>query len=253
MPDGDVYATARGPLARLASPLAGRARRRRHRDFFALTRLPPGGRILDVGCGRLGLRALEPDLDITGVDLVPRPDYPGPLVVADAAAGLPFADGEFDLVYCSSVIEHVARAPAGADLRRRAATRGPRAGTSRPRRARSRSSRIRCSPLPTGSPCPCADATGASGVAGDWEDISLLAAPRARGPVRARPRGAPGAAREELGVRGARRRLPRRCDPQRSPYSASISRSYLASIGRRLSFIVGVSSSPPGSQSPATR
>ena len=54
--------------------------------------------MLDVGCGRLGLRALEPELDITGVDLAERPDYPGPFVHADAAAGLPFADGEFDLV-----------------------------------------------------------------------------------------------------------------------------------------------------------
>jgi SAM-dependent methyltransferase len=63
--------------------------------------------VLDVGCGSLGLRALEPALDITGVDLVERPEYPGPFVRADAAAGLPFADREFDLVYCSSVIEHV--------------------------------------------------------------------------------------------------------------------------------------------------
>jgi SAM-dependent methyltransferase len=55
----------------------------------------------------MGLRALEPDLDITGVDLVERPGYPGPFVRADAAAGLPFGDGAFDLVYCSSVIEHV--------------------------------------------------------------------------------------------------------------------------------------------------
>jgi SAM-dependent methyltransferase len=103
----DVYATARGPLARLASPLAIRARMRRHERFFALTGLEPGGRVLDVGCGSLGLRALEPGLDITGVDLDERPGYPGPFVRADAAAGLPFADGEFDLAYCSSVIEHV--------------------------------------------------------------------------------------------------------------------------------------------------
>jgi SAM-dependent methyltransferase len=117
----DVYATARGPLARLASPLAARARDRRHARFFALTRLPAGARVLDLGCGRLGLRALEPELDITGVDLQERPDYPGPFVRADAAAGLPFADGEFDLVYCSSVIEHVdpARREAfAAELRR---------------------------------------------------------------------------------------------------------------------------------------
>jgi SAM-dependent methyltransferase len=106
----DVYGTARGPLARLASPLAARARARRHAEFFALTGLPPGARVLDLGCGRIGLRALEPQLDITGVDLQPRPDYPGPFVQADAAEGLPFAAGEFDLVYCSSVIEHVAPA-----------------------------------------------------------------------------------------------------------------------------------------------
>jgi SAM-dependent methyltransferase len=109
-PSADVYGTARGPLARLASPLAARARSRRHLRFFALARLQPGARVLDLGCGSLGLRALEPDLDITGVDLVPRPHYPGPFVRADATEGLPFADGEFDLVYCSSVIEHVAPA-----------------------------------------------------------------------------------------------------------------------------------------------
>jgi SAM-dependent methyltransferase len=103
----EVYATARGPLARLAGPFAARARARRHARFFALTRLPAGARVLDVGCGSLGLRGLEPSLDITGVDLAPRPEYPGPFLQGDAAAGLPFADGEFDLVYCSSVIEHV--------------------------------------------------------------------------------------------------------------------------------------------------
>ncbi len=106
----DVYATARGPLARLASPLAARARVRRHERFFALTLLPADARVLDVGCGALGLRALEPGLDITGVDLRERLSYPGPFVRADVAAGLPFETGEFDLAYCTSVIEHVPRA-----------------------------------------------------------------------------------------------------------------------------------------------
>jgi len=117
----DVYATAHGPLARLAAPLATRARRRRHERFFPLAALPPGGRVLDVGCGRLGLRALEPRLDITGVDLAPQPAYPGPFVQADASEGLPFGDDEFDLAYCSSVIEHVAparREAFAAELRR---------------------------------------------------------------------------------------------------------------------------------------
>jgi hypothetical protein len=49
----DVYSTAHGPLARLASPLAARSRARRHAHFFALTRLSEGARVLDVGCGGL--------------------------------------------------------------------------------------------------------------------------------------------------------------------------------------------------------
>jgi SAM-dependent methyltransferase len=118
----DVYGTARGQArARIASPIAARTRSRRHATFFAMTGLQPGMRVLDVGCGTLGLRALEPGLDVTGVDLAPRPEYPGPFVQADAAAGLPFADGEFDLVYSSSVVEHVPRArraPFAAELRR---------------------------------------------------------------------------------------------------------------------------------------
>lgn len=120
-PPSDVYATARGPFARIASPIAARARRRRHERFFALTRLPPGARVLDVGCGAIGLRAFEPDLDIVGVDLAERPGYPGPFVRADVTAGLPFPDDRFDLAYCSSVIEHVplSRRPSfAAELRR---------------------------------------------------------------------------------------------------------------------------------------
>ncbi|HEX5308290.1 MAG TPA: class I SAM-dependent methyltransferase [Solirubrobacteraceae bacterium] len=116
-----VYGTAPHPFARLASPLAARARKRRHRHFFALTGIGLDARILDVGCGRLGLRALEPTLDITGTDRAEQPGYPGPFVRADAAQSLPFADDEFDLVYCSSVIEHVPpreRAAFAAELRR---------------------------------------------------------------------------------------------------------------------------------------
>src|SRR4051812_19389965 len=107
----DVYGTARGSLrARLASPVAARARARRHERFFALTGVQPGMRVVDIGCGALGLRALEPELDITGVDRVARPQYPGPFVQADATRRLPFDDGAFDLAYASSVIEHVAPA-----------------------------------------------------------------------------------------------------------------------------------------------
>src|SRR5919204_1141271 len=104
----DVYGTARGRArARLASPVAARARARRHGRFFSMTGLQPGMRVVDIGCGAIGLRALEPDLDITGVDVTARPQYPGPFVQADATKRLPFDDGAFDLAYASSVIEHV--------------------------------------------------------------------------------------------------------------------------------------------------
>jgi SAM-dependent methyltransferase len=104
----DVYGTARAGLrSRVGSAVAARARRRRHERLFALTGITPASRILDVGCGRLGLRGLAPDLDVTGVDLVPRPEYPGPFVQADATVALPFADDEFDLAYSSSVVEHL--------------------------------------------------------------------------------------------------------------------------------------------------
>jgi SAM-dependent methyltransferase len=118
----DVYGTARGRIrARLASPLAARARARRHERFFALTGLTAGMRVVDIGCGALGLRALEPELDITGVDVVARPGYPGPFAQADATRRLPFDDGAFDLAYASSVIEHVhpsRRAAFAAEVRR---------------------------------------------------------------------------------------------------------------------------------------
>jgi SAM-dependent methyltransferase len=117
----DVYPTARGVLPRLAEPFAQRARARRHARFLELVAPTAEMRIVDVGCGAIGLRGLAPELSVTGVDRVPRPGYPGPFVQADATERLPFADGEFDLAYCNSVIEHVAaaRRPAfAAELRR---------------------------------------------------------------------------------------------------------------------------------------
>ncbi len=117
----NVYATARGPLARIAEPIAQRARAARHQRFLALSGATPATRILDVGCGTLGLRGLAPELDVTGVDVAPRPTYPGPFVQADATRRLPFADGAFDLAYSSSVVEHLDpadRAAYAAELRR---------------------------------------------------------------------------------------------------------------------------------------
>jgi predicted SAM-dependent methyltransferase len=76
---------------------------------------------VDIGCAHSGLRGLAPDLDVTGVDLVDRPEYPGPFVRADATQRLPFDDEEFDIAYASSVIEHIPpelRASFARELRR---------------------------------------------------------------------------------------------------------------------------------------
>jgi SAM-dependent methyltransferase len=105
-----TYGRARqGPVTSLAGWVSGRARRRRYRTFVTTTRLSPEDRILDVGCGRAGLRALDRSHDIVGLDVRPQPEYAGPpshFVQADAL-DMPFEDGAFDVAYCNSLIEHV--------------------------------------------------------------------------------------------------------------------------------------------------
>jgi SAM-dependent methyltransferase len=121
-PEPILYSTSKqGPRARLASRVGTRSRRRRHEQIFSLTGVTAKSRIVDLGCGRLGLRALAPGLDVTGVDITPRPEYPGPFVQADATQRLPFEDGEFDLAYSSSLVEHLVperRAPFASEIKR---------------------------------------------------------------------------------------------------------------------------------------
>jgi len=172
-PAPEVYATAKqGWRTRLASPLAARARSRRHARLLALTGLAPGARVVDLGCGPLGLRAFAPELDVTGVDRLPKPEYPGPFVQADVSRPLPFADEEFDLAFSSSLVEHLApadRAAFAAELRRVA--RGWWVQTP-----------AWSFPVEPHALLPGAHWLPASlrrpywrlGVAGDWEDIALL-------------------------------------------------------------------------------
>jgi SAM-dependent methyltransferase len=169
----DVYASARrSPRTRLASAAAARARARRFRMFLALTGATPATRIVDVGCGPLGLRAFAPGFDVTGVDLRDRPDYPGPFVQADATGRLPFADGAFDLAYSNSVVEHLppgTRAAFAAELRRVA--RGWWVQTpaySFPIEPHA------LLPFAHWLPVPLRRRYWRYGVAGEWEDIALL-------------------------------------------------------------------------------
>jgi SAM-dependent methyltransferase len=169
----EVYGTAKpGLRSRLGSRVAARARARRHERFRALTGAGPRMRILDVGCGALGLRALEPDLDVTGVDLVDRPSYPGPFVRADATSRLPFDDGAFDLVYSSSVVEHLP-----ADRRDRFASEVMRVGRGWWVQTPAFSFPVEphaLLPFAHWLPAALRRPYWRLGVAGDWEDIALL-------------------------------------------------------------------------------
>lgn len=106
--DPRVYATARqGLRTRLADRYSRRSRARRSGLFRRVIDPRPGERVVDVGCGTTGLAATEPELEVTGVDRDPRPDYPGAKFVQADATALPFADDEFDVAYSNSVIEHL--------------------------------------------------------------------------------------------------------------------------------------------------
>jgi SAM-dependent methyltransferase len=76
-------------------------------------RLPPQGRVLDLGCGANtsleGFR--QPGLEIWGADLQAHPQlrHPEWFRLLGPSGAIPFANDTFDLVCCLWVLEHVQR------------------------------------------------------------------------------------------------------------------------------------------------
>jgi SAM-dependent methyltransferase len=119
-----VYGTARqGLRSRAANAAAARSRAGRAQLYRELIQPRGDESVLDVGCGELGLAAFEPPEQITGTDIVDRPAYAGARFVLADATDLPFADGEFDVAYSNSLLEHLepaVRPRFAAELRRTA-------------------------------------------------------------------------------------------------------------------------------------
>ena len=74
----------------------------------------PGAKVLDIGCAAGGffniMRSLEPAIDYTGIDIaeppieIARQMYPEARFLVTDGLQIPFDDGEFDLVHCTSVL-----------------------------------------------------------------------------------------------------------------------------------------------------
>ena len=79
----------------------------------------PGAKVLDVGCASGGffnvMRSMEPTIDYTGIDIaepsikLAREKYPEARFELTDGFTTPFADGEFDLVHCTSVLNNEPR------------------------------------------------------------------------------------------------------------------------------------------------
>jgi SAM-dependent methyltransferase len=79
---------------------------RRDRSRFIARRFAAvlSGSVLDVGCDEAHLRGMIGASRYVGIDVSGRPDR---LVDLEKAERLPFADGEFETVVCSDVLEHL--------------------------------------------------------------------------------------------------------------------------------------------------
>jgi SAM-dependent methyltransferase len=104
--DIEAYYSAAHPIVRWIE--AGRLR-----AIDRLAQVAPGARLLEVGCGAGHVLARFDARPRVGIDLSPTMLAksrarlgPGTPLVLGSADALPFADGSFDCVICTEVLEH---------------------------------------------------------------------------------------------------------------------------------------------------
>lgn len=107
----------RARLRRMLANEADMSFKRRAESVFDFLDIQPGHRVLDAGCGRgfylNFLRALHPEARVVGIELdrplLPRARaaVPGARVLNANLYHLPFAEGAFDRIVFSEVIEHI--------------------------------------------------------------------------------------------------------------------------------------------------
>lgn len=104
-----------GALARLKGAIAFRSRRRRAELFFSIFATTEDTRVFDLGGGKgrhfakhyAAIRNVWiGDYDTSALDFAER-HFGYRTVPLDGTETLPLSDGEFDIIFCSSVIEHV--------------------------------------------------------------------------------------------------------------------------------------------------
>lgn len=113
------YFSSTHPLRRAATAVALRARRKIYRNFTAVLPPHPDHRVIDIGvtpdralADSNFFEALYPWKErITATSIEDasflEAQYPGLRFVRTGATGLPFADHQFDVAFCSAVLEHV--------------------------------------------------------------------------------------------------------------------------------------------------
>lgn len=98
------------PVIAVAGQMSNRARVKRYERYLQTMRPGSEELLLDLGCGGdWSLARLDPEANVTGVDLSEREGYerPNQRFVAADACDLPFADNSFGLAYSNSLIEHI--------------------------------------------------------------------------------------------------------------------------------------------------